>query len=323
MKRASAVILVGGSGPSMLRSRVGLPICLLPLPDASSLLAAWIDRLRGFDWITDVSVVTGRPEDLPAIRSELETIPEFLSMPIEVIADRNEHRGTAGTLRDTVLDREGSKTLLVVEGTTIPPAHLPSIDLAPLDVEDVAGMILRTPQFEPAGLMALERAALAKVPEVGFFDLKEQLLPRLIENGSRIRVEEVPIGHTRVAGTDDYLDHVAAPSKRDGDEGRTGARIHPTAQIDPSAIVTTSVLLAPGVQVGPGAVVDRSVLLEGCQIGAGAVITGSVIRPGMQVRQGARIDECEERDSLPRRNGGPRSDTSRRRFGGARGRSAR
>lgn len=62
-------------------------------------------------------------------------------------------------------------------------------------------------------------------------------------------------------------------------------RIHPSAHVDPGAI------LAPGVRVGPGAAVGAGVRLgEDCEVGAHAILEGpAVLGPGCRVFPGAVI----------------------------------
>ena len=69
MRPTSAIILVGGSTPSRIRSQFGMPVCLLPLPFTSNILTAWFELLSSLDWIVDVTVITGRPEmDLATVK---------------------------------------------------------------------------------------------------------------------------------------------------------------------------------------------------------------------------------------------------------------
>ena len=311
MNSVSAIILVGGSGPSLLRSQFGMPVCLLPTPDAPSLVAAWVELVKQLDQVTDITVVTGRPEDLPKIEEQLGSIPNFLGYPLEVTTDKNEHRGTAGTLRDTILERDGENDILVIEGTTIPPRNIQVVSDVRIDGDDVDGAIIKTPQSEPAGMIILKKRVLELVPEVGFFDLKEQLIPKVISDGNRVVVQQIEDRLRRITTVEDYLDHMADFSGQGASRGELEPSIHETAQIDPTAVLTSSVLVCKGVQVGPGAIIDQAVLLEGSQIGANALVTRSIVKPNTQIQAGSRFDLSEER--LPdvrwnNRNGGKRTN---------------
>ena len=272
-----------------------MPVCLLPTPVAPSLVAAWIELVKQLDQVTDITVVTGRPEDLPKIEEQLGSIPSFLGYPLEVTTDKNEHRGTAGTLRDTILGRENENDVLVIEGTTIPPQNIQVVCDVRIDEEGVEGVIIKTPQSEPSGMIILKKRVLELVPEVGFFDLKEQLIPKVISDGSRIVVQEIPDRLRRITKVEDYLDHIAEFPRPGVSRGELDPSIHKTAQIDPTAVLTSSVLVCKGVQVGPGAIIDQAVLLEGCQIGANALVTRSVVKPNTQIQAGSRFDQSEER----------------------------
>ena len=306
MNPVSAIILVGGSGPSLLRSQFGMPVCLLPTPVAPSLVAAWVQLVKQFDHVTDITVVTGRPEDLPKIEKQLGSIPDFLGYPLEVKTDKNEHRGTAGTLRDTIIGRQNVNDLLLIEGTAIPPGNIDVIAEMSIDEEGIDGAIIQTPLSEPAGMIILKRKVLELIPEVGFFDLKEQLLPKVISDGNRVLVRQIDDQLRRITRVEDYLAHIARFPRTSKSRGDLDPWIHETAQVDPTAVITSSVLVGKGVQVGPGAIIDQAVLLEGCQIGADALITRSVVKPNKQIQAGTRLDEGEEK--LPDARWGGRSN---------------
>lgn len=268
---------------------------MLPTPVAPSLVAAWVQLVKQFDHVSEITVVTGRPEDLPKIEKQLSSIPDFLGYPLEVKTDKNEHRGTAGTLRDTIIGREDANDLLLIEGTTIPPSNIDVVAETNIDDEGIAGAIIQTQQSEPAGMIILKRNVLDLVPEVGFFDLKEQLLPKVISDGKRVIVREIDDQLRRITRVEEYLDHIARFPRPTKSRGDLDPWIHETAQVDPTAVVTSSVLIGKGVQVGPGAIIDQAVLLEGSQIGADALITRSVVKPNAQIQAGTRLDEGEEK----------------------------
>jgi hypothetical protein len=290
MNPVSAIILVGGSGPSLLRSQFGMPVCLLPTPTAPSMVAAWVELVMQLDHVTDITVVTGRPEDLPKIDEQLGSIPSFLSYPLEVTTDKNEHRGTAGTLRDTILERDNMNDLLVIEGTTIPPNNIQVVAEADIDEEGIDGVMIKTPRSEPAGMIILKRKVLQLIPKVGFFDLKEQLLPKVLSDGNRILVRQIDDQLRRITRVEDYLNHIAEFPRPKMGGGALSPWVHETAQIDPTAIITSSVLIDKGVQVGPGA------------------ITRSIVKPNAQILAGTRLDGCEEK--LPDARWGSRSNGS-------------
>ena len=271
-----------------------MPVCLLPVPAFPSLLAAWLDLLAPVDAITEVLVLTGRTEDFPELEAAIEVSAAPLERSVRPILDCNEHRGAAGALKDVILERSIDNDLLLIEGTSMPPASLKVVFDDEFQREAVEGVFASTTTEEPAGIQLLKHRAFELVPSVGFFDLKEQLLPRIIENGKTVLVRSVTNDTIRLTTPMDYLDLISAFGARTLPGNPIGPWIHENAQVDPTAILANNVLIADGVQVGPGAIIDRSVLLKGVQVGAEALIARSIIRPNTQVPPRTRLVESEE-----------------------------
>ena len=271
-----------------------MPPSLLPVPHFPSLLASWLDALASIDSIQEVLVLTGRPEDTNAIDLAIESSGTMFANSAGAILDRADHRGTAGALRDVVLDRSIENRILLVEGTSMPAGNLASIFDPGIEDESVEGVFARTDSSEPAGALLLKARAFDLVPEVGFFDLKEQLLPRVIEQEKKILVRSVGAETIRLTQPEDYLDLVRALGRRGDSTRSTGPWIHPNAQVDPSAIIGENVLIDEGVQVGPGSIIQRSVLLKGAQVGSDALIARSIVRPNLQIAPKARLIDSDE-----------------------------
>ena len=295
MRSANAVILVGGSGPSLLRSQFGMPVCLLPMPNASSLLAAWLDLLHGVPSIRSITVVTGREEDLGAIQAEIDRFQRTEGCALRATSDRNEHRGTAGTVADTLAgNATDDDDVLIIEGASLAPDDIGPVLDEGMNDDDVQGILMRTPTSEPAAVVLLKRRVFELVPEVGFFDLKEQLFQKVISDGGRILVRPINSSLRRITNPNDYINHVSEHARADARDDGGGPWIHESAQIDPSAIITSTVLIGKGVQVGPGSVIDQSILLDGAQIGSDTLVARSVVHCGAQVPSKTRLVESVE-----------------------------
>jgi mannose-1-phosphate guanylyltransferase len=75
------------------------------------------------------------------------------------------------------------------------------------------------------------------------------------------------------------------------DPADAAAAVHPTAVVDPGAVVRRSVV-GPGSEVAAGACVQDSVLLDGVRVGEGALVASSIVGSGSTVAGGARVEGC-------------------------------
>jgi NDP-sugar pyrophosphorylase family protein len=122
---------------------------------------------------------------------------------------------------------------------------------------------------------------LRHVPEVGFFDIKEQLLPRLHALGEASRATRITRRVRRIRDRAGYLDAVrswalARPPTPEPATPRRAGSAHGAC------------VISQGAAVGAGAVLHDSVLLAGAHVGARAIVSRSVIGRGGRVAAGGR-----------------------------------
>jgi NDP-sugar pyrophosphorylase family protein len=294
MNAVSAIILVGGPGNSQLRSIVGMPVCMLPVPGYPSLIAAWLDLISKIDVVSNTSILTGNEEDSAMInRAAAEWRSEHIGA-VSSLPDRDEHRGTAGTLRDFLGEYPSQNDLLVIEGTTTPP-ETPQVLFDPnFEHEEVAGVLGSTSVSEPAGMVLLKRKVIDLVPEIGFFDLKEQLLPRILERSDTILVRTITNKSIRLSSARNYLEGIQELGKRLTPDRPAGPWIHEDATVHPEATLGENVLIAKGAIVDPGAVLEDAILLPDAHVGTEALVIRSIVRTGARVPPGTRLISSEE-----------------------------
>ena len=294
MPSISAIILVGGPGTPPLRSAIDAPVCLLPIPNHPTLLGAWIEMLSAIDVVSDIRIVTGRASDHDAIDRVLSHRESAFQKPVSLRVDLHEHRGTAGTIRDIVIADSITQDVLFIEGTVLPPSTLqPLLDVLPDGTNGIVGRIGRSAEGEPAGAIYLCQQALECVPPIGFVDVKEQLLTRLIEQGATIEVREISGRTFRLNTVERYLQAIKYYGTRVTPNNPAGPWIDASAHVDETAIIGANVLIAADVQVGPGCVVQDSALLRGTQVGAGALVARSIVRHNEQVPPNAMHIDCQ------------------------------
>lgn len=230
-------------------------------------------------------------------------------------------RGAAGCVKDAA-SRSTAQTLIVADGASIPVVDIERLIARHRD-SDAALTIVTCEReskvggvrMEPAGVYVFEREILEAIPATSFQDIKENLIPKLYRTGRRVQVFPVREMSPHVLSADSYLAlnqwmiaRLARQASADASSGGSpGLMVHPTAWIDPDALVCGPVLIGPGVRVeagaaivgpasvgedtrvGRGAVVARSVTWKGCDIGEDAVVDHSIMADGAAAGRGETV----------------------------------
>jgi NDP-sugar pyrophosphorylase family protein len=233
-------------------------------------------------------------------------------------------RGPAGCIRDCAAHLTVDR-LVVADGAIVPSGcDLHAVlqrhsacgaamtVVAAGDPEGVAGSKER---LVPAGIYVLERSVLEHIPETGYQDIKEVLLPRLHQEGIPVRPHKLPAPCPRVTDAASYLMVNAWMLEQLLQSARTlpGYRyvgrslVHETVQVPATAKLVGTVLIGPGTTIAPDAavigpttigracvvereaVVCRSVLWDRCHVGQRATVDHHVLGEGVHVRAGANL----------------------------------
>jgi mannose-1-phosphate guanylyltransferase/phosphomannomutase len=217
-------------------------------------------------------------------------------------------RGPAGCVRDA-LAHSDAKTFVVVEGTLVPQLELPHLLAAhkrsgaalTMTVRDMPASIPGAAgEWTPVGIYVLDRTVLKYVPDSGYQDIKEALIPHLHEAGLPVVIYPVDRQSSpRVSGVPSYLavskwavERLVRMPEIPPGYARTGeACIHETAVVDPSAQLFGPVLVGPDSVIEADTVVAGSTVIgEHCQIRSGAAVSRSVIWNNCIVGPGAVLD---------------------------------
>lgn len=289
-----AGVYPGGSGAlDSLAPRPLLPVAERPLIHYSLL---WM-RDAGLRSATICTNSGSRP-----VRAHLQAAG--LEMSLDYAEDWNP-RGAAGCVRDAAL-RSQADTIVVADGTSVPvvdaeellAAHRASgAALTVVVAADAAG------RLQPTGVYVFARRCFAHVPEEGFQDIKERLLPRLYETGETVSMHIARELSPRVTNTSSYLALNQWAIERscrqapvaEGFQLVGETLVHETARVEVGAVMLGPVIvgpravvhadatlvgplsIGPGTSVAPGAVVCRSVAWSGCLIGEGAFVDRCVL----------------------------------------------
>ena len=281
----NAFLLAGSVRPTIIQQRLGMPVSSVPISVGVDLLGAWCRRLC-------VSI-EGLNRPIALFRS-YDEVPPWARVKcddVQVQIDSSEHRGTAGVLSDLSslisFDGDDNEWFLVIEANSCPRA-----DFGPF-LEEIdsgsSGLIIGVDgQDSPTGVYAISREVLRLVPRIGYFDLKEQLIPRAVAEGIGVTGVLQPLA-IRIDSLVNWRRAVALFGNPDadmnGDSRHTDAELIGNCLIDVGAVVEGATIIDSIVMrnavVEPGAVVARSA------VGANAVVPRDMtIVDGVYLRKG-------------------------------------
>ena len=212
-------------------------------------------------------------------------------------------RGAAGCVRDAGSKSDAS-TFVVADGTAVPVADATALLDEHHSLEAVLTVVVgadATGRLCPSGVYVFDRRAFDYIPEDGFQDIKERLIPRLYEAGEHVATHVAGSLAPRVLSTDSYLalDQWAVARTAQDPDLTQGFRIcgeavvHDSAWVDPSARLLGPMLLGPGVSVQAGATLVGPLSIgPRTSVGRGAVVSRSVVWSGCVVGEEALVDRC-------------------------------
>jgi hypothetical protein len=270
------LILAGGEFRSPLEEIVGKPVSLLPVANASTLVELWGDRIQwAFTPEMRIAMLFGSSSDFQAMES-LGDDPRFMRH-----IDPRPNRGTGGVIADhwktLPADTRRSEYILAIDRSACPPISLDSFASA---LEQGADVVIGTSDFDRlAGIIAIKSSVLEFVPEVGYFDLKEQALRAVLDAGLKvIAVPVIPRAiHLKTIGNWISMVRFLAKHARDGDPRMNirGSCIDPDADIRRASIIDSVVM--KNAVVHDDVVVARSVVCEGTVIPRGTRVIDSIV----------------------------------------------
>ena len=285
MVNAKAVILIGSRdfGRCPLASRLSTP--LWPVVE-KTVLERLLTHLAN-EGIRQV-VVFSSEEGLSlaeSIHVDDRLDVEFLEETLPV--------GTAGCLRDAARGEEDTLLFVFSAGIVSPPKIGVLMDAHHAGKSDLT-VILNpecgdsSPTGQATGIYVCESRVLEHIPEAGYVDIKEGLIPEMLRAGKAVHAAAMTehVGNFRdwqgyLYAIADYLDRAPecdADIQRGEDTAFPNVRGTATATIDPSARIRGPVVIMDGATISDGAVVlGPAVLGRRVTIGRDSVVVNSVI----------------------------------------------
>ena len=218
-------------------------------------------------------------------------------------------RGPAGCARDAVIPTD-AETVIVIDGTIVPCIDIDALLRAHEETQAAVTIVVGPTvaekpdnnQLEPIGVYVFSRSALERVPDAGYQDIKEALIPALYRAGERVVPHVVNTSSApRVTDAASYLavnmwviENLAMAGCVPASYVRIGdAWVDSTAQIAESARFVGPVLIGPNTVVKEGAlIVGPTTVGAGCTIGAQSVISRCAVWNKCNVGDNTILDQC-------------------------------
>lgn len=291
-----AVILAGGEELDPARVATSLPAALWCVA-GQTVLERLLHHLAG-EGITQAilccnnhsAVLRQAVGDTAGI--ELKTSQE--TMPL----------GTAGSIRAAAGDR-CAEPLLVIQANLVSPPALDQLWKEHRKTKAALTLALN-PLSEPngdhevVGIYICEPSVLEYIPQKGYCDIKETLIPSLIAAGKKVHAVRLirAAGNFRqvpefLAAVAEYLQsrNGSVPGiSAGGKTPRDKIYIHPAARVDPTARIIGPAIIMERATVAPDVVLAGPCIVEAdCRIGAGSLVAQSVLWSGAQVGENCQV----------------------------------
>lgn len=275
---AACVLLAGGLRPSALVLATGRNVLDLFATESRSVLDIWLTRLSALGAFP-VRVVYGGENPAPTTPPR-ENWPGLTFEP-----EPHGYRGPAGILRDLCADYPGESTVLVGEA-----ARFVSCEIGELlrehrrrNADATLGM---NADGSPAGVFAIRRSALDCVGRVGFMDLKEQWLNKVLSSGGSVYAHELRgAGALPLRSRTELLDAARVASGL----SRPEHSFAPVSHVRGERSATGATIVCAGARVASSAILHDAVVMPGAEVGEDAVVVRSIVAPGVRVENGSEL----------------------------------
>lgn len=242
--------------------------------------------------------------DAGLIQSQL-AVPDRLEVSF---LDEALPAGTAGCIRGAISGKTDGLIVVLHGGLTAPPGISELIETHKEGGSELTVMLepsedSRADCQRPAEIYVCEPSVLGCIPEAGYFDLKEGLIPAIVRKGGTVhsaRLSRPSGGFRNRAG---YLAAMADLLETDGFEkdkstdfisGRDSRmKAAATARIDPSSRVYGSVVIMDNSRIDKKVIIiGPAVIGRNVSVGEGAIISESVLWDDVQVAGDCEVSGC-------------------------------
>ncbi|MHC4104993.1 MAG: exosortase [Planctomycetota bacterium] len=216
--------------------------------------------------------------------------------------------GTAGCIRDAAGDETGTLYLVFPASITCPPDIDILIKAHRDGQSDLTVMFNPTPKnstsrSEPAGIYVCETNILKHIPEAGYFDIKEGLIPEILCAGKSAHAATLPNHAGNFRDRQEYLFCIANYFER---KPELNSDLEPiksvdsqdvwvaaNAEVDPESRIFGPTVIMNGATISSGAVIlGPTIVGKNVTIGADSIVVNSVIWDNAQVGSNCQVRRC-------------------------------
>lgn len=294
-----AIILVGSRDFGRCPLASQLPTALWPVLGKSAL-----ERLLNFladQGIKQVVVSSNGNGSLlkKSIKADNRLNMKYLDEPLPA--------GTAGCIRDAAGNETDALYLIFPAGIISPPDIDVLIEAHCNGRSDLTVMFNPVQdsdsQCEPAGIYVCESSILKYIPEAGYFDIKEGLIPEMLRTGKSVHAATLPnhAGNFRnrqeyLVGIANYLEREAklnSDLKSCANIDSRDVWISGNAKVDSETRIYGPTVVMDGACVSSGAVIlGPTVLGDNVTVGRDSVVVNSVLWDGAKIGSNCQVQRC-------------------------------
>jgi len=295
-----AIILVGSRDFGRCPLTSQFPTALWPImgkPVLEHLLTSLADQ-----GIKQATICSNGNESLltQLIHSDNRLELKYLDEPLPA--------GTAGCIRDAAGD-EMDALYLVLPASIICPPKIDVLIKAHRDGQSDLTVMFNPGhnnsklQSEPTEIYVCESSILKHIPEAGYFDIKEGLIPEMLRAGKTVHAATLPNHAGNFRDRQGYLYAIAnylesSPKLNSdlricNDADSQAVWIAANAKVDPEARIYGPTVVMNGAHISSGAVIlGPTILGNNVTIGKDSVLVNSVLWDGARVGSNCQIQRC-------------------------------
>ncbi|MBN1975108.1 MAG: exosortase [Sedimentisphaerales bacterium] len=253
--------------------------------------------------ITQVAVCSGldKSQLVKSVQADKRLEVEYIEESLPV--------GTAGIIREAAKKKKDNSLFILFPSNLV---CLPDIDALISDHFKSESDLTVALELEhkgncesseqASGIYICSNSVLEFIPEDGYFDIKEGLIPKMLRAGKRVHAAALSCQTGNFRDCHEYIHAVLNNIKRIAEQDRYKSYkdnetctiwMGEGVKIDPTARITGQVVLMDNVEIAQDSVVIGPCMLgRNVTVGKNTIITGSVLWDGTIVGEESMVDTC-------------------------------
>ncbi|MFA5238851.1 MAG: exosortase [Phycisphaerae bacterium] len=216
--------------------------------------------------------------------------------------------GTAGCIRDVACNKQDA-LILILPASIFNPPEIDMLVQAHRNGQSDLTVVFNpgngsNPSFsKPAGIYICETSVLKYIPKEGYFDIKEELIPKMLQDGKTVHIATLPHHMGNFRNHEEYLyavtnylekvakEHLNLPASKRTDSCTLWMASN--SKVDSSVRTYGPVVIMDGACISNGAVIlGPTIIGRNVSIGRDSVIVNSVIWDDAEVGSNCELQRC-------------------------------